>query len=102
MRNFDRAFQRALDMTPRRFDEQWREALKKEYWPGVAHQEDPDQIARRLTDHRRDESNLNTSPSISPLVWRQPDKRTKSWCLLLCAIWLRDQGCDSKIAAFVN
>ena len=66
MRNFDRAFQRALDMTPRRFDEQWREALKKEYWPGVAHQEDPDQIARRLTDHRRDESNLNTSPSISP------------------------------------
>lgn len=66
MRSFERAFQRALDMSPRRFDEQWREALKKQYWPGVAHQEDPDQIARRLTDHRRDESNLNTSPSISP------------------------------------
>ena len=66
MRSFERAFQRALDMSPRRFDEQWREALKKQYWPGVAKQEDPAQVAKRLTDHRRDESNLNTSPAISP------------------------------------
>ena len=66
MRSFERAFQRAMDMSPQRFDEQWREALKKQYWPGVATQEDPAQFARRLTDHRRDDSNLNTSPSISP------------------------------------
>ena len=66
MRSFERAFQRSMDMTPWRFDEQWRESLKKKYWPGVATQEDPSQFARRLTDHRRDGSNLNTSPSISP------------------------------------
>ncbi len=66
MRSFERAFQRAMDMSPRGFDEQWRETLKKQYWPGVARQEDPAQFARRLTDHRKDESNLNTSPSISP------------------------------------
>ncbi|HEY2955701.1 MAG TPA: hypothetical protein VGK89_10685 [Candidatus Eisenbacteria bacterium] len=65
-RNFDRAFQRALDMSPRRFDQQWREALKKQYWPTVARQEDPSQFAKRLTDHRHDESTLNTSPAISP------------------------------------
>src|SRR5206468_5746812 len=28
--------------------------------------EDPEQFARRLTDHRHDESNLNTAPAISP------------------------------------
>ena len=66
MRSFDRAFQRSIDMTPGKFDEQWRESLKKRFWPSVAKQEDPDEIARRLTDHRKDESNMNTSPSISP------------------------------------
>jgi Tol biopolymer transport system component len=66
MRSFDRAFQRTMGMSPDKFDEQWRTWLRKEYWPTVAHKEDPEQFAKRLTDHRRDESNLNTSPAVSP------------------------------------
>ncbi len=66
MRGFDRAFQRTIGMTPAKFDEQWRASLRKAYWPTVARKEDPEQFARRLTDHRHDESNLNTSPAISP------------------------------------
>jgi hypothetical protein len=66
MRNFDRAFQRSVGMPIGKFDEQWRTWLRKEYWPTVASKEDPERFARRLTDHRRDESNFNTGPAVSP------------------------------------
>jgi len=66
MRNFDRAFQRTYDLTVRKFDEQWREHLQKQYWPTVAQYEHPEKFGKRLTDHRRDQSNINMAPSVSP------------------------------------
>ncbi|HYM81305.1 MAG TPA: BamA/TamA family outer membrane protein [Candidatus Limnocylindria bacterium] len=66
MRSFDRAFQRAVGMPIDKFDEQFRAWLRKRFWPTVSSKEDPELFARRLTDHRRDESNLNTAPAISP------------------------------------
>ena len=66
MRSFERAFQRSLGVSVDRFDEQWRVWLRKRYWPTVATKEDPERFARRLTDHRRDQSYLNTAPSVSP------------------------------------
>lgn len=66
MHNFERAFQRTYGMTPQRFDEQWREQLRKKYWPTLASLDHPDKFARRLTDHRHDESLLNFWPSVSP------------------------------------
>ena len=65
-RNFDRAFQRTYGLTAQRYDELWREHLRKTWWPTVAHLDHPETFARRLTDHRRDESVLNFWPSISP------------------------------------
>ena len=65
-RNFDRAFQRSMGLSVERFDEQWRVWLRKTYWPTVATKENPEEFARRLTDHRHDESSLNTSPAVSP------------------------------------
>lgn len=66
MRSFDRAFQKAIGMSPGKFDQQFRAALRKQYWPTVARKNNPEEFARRLTDHRRDESNLNTTPAVSP------------------------------------
>jgi hypothetical protein len=66
MHSFERAFQRTYGMTPQRFDEQWRESLRKRYWPTLARLEHPDSFGRRLTDHRRDQSVLNFWPSVSP------------------------------------
>jgi Tol biopolymer transport system component len=65
-RSFDNAFQRSIGTTVAKFDEQWREWLKKRYWPSIQTKSDPDVFARRLTDHRHDQSNLNTAPAISP------------------------------------
>ena len=66
MRSFERAFQRTLGVSVERFDEQWRLWLRKRYWPAVAAKENPEEFARRLTDHRRDQSYLNSAPAISP------------------------------------
>jgi len=65
-RSFERAFQTSIGMPIDKFDEQWREWLRKQYWPTVAHKDTPESFARRLTDHRHDQSSLNTAPSISP------------------------------------
>ncbi len=66
MHSFERAFQRSLGVSVERFDEQWRLWLRKRYWPTVATKDDPEHFARRLTDHRRDQSYLNTAPAVSP------------------------------------
>ena len=65
-RSFDRAFQASVGMPVGKFDEQWRTWLRKRYWPTVAHKDTPEEFARRLTDHRHDQSTLNTAPAISP------------------------------------
>ena len=65
-RSFEHAFQRVMGLPVRKFDEQWREWLRREYWPAVATRQDPERFARRLTDHRRDGGGLNTAPAISP------------------------------------
>ncbi len=65
-RRFDHAFQRVMGLPVGRFDEQWREALRRDYWPEVAVRQDPERFARQLTDHVRDGSALNTAPAISP------------------------------------
>ncbi|MCC6348030.1 MAG: PD40 domain-containing protein [Candidatus Eisenbacteria bacterium] len=66
MRNFDRAFERTYGMPTSRFDQQWRQWLRRTYWPEVARRDDPDDFGKRLTDHRRDQSNLNLMPAVSP------------------------------------
>ncbi len=66
MRSFERAFQRVYDMPVSKFDEQWREYLRKTYWPTVAKHDNPEVFARRLTDHRKDQSNANLAPAVSP------------------------------------
>jgi Tol biopolymer transport system component len=66
MRNFDRAFEKTMGMPVAKFDERWQAWLKKQYWPTVARKDAPEEFARRLTDHRRDPSHFNTSPTVSP------------------------------------
>lgn len=66
-RNFDRAFESALGTTVKKFDEDFRSWMKKRYWPSVADRDGPEEFARRLTDHRKDQSNINMAGAVSPL-----------------------------------
>ena len=87
--SFGRAFQRAMGLPVRTFDEQWREWLRREYWPAVATRQDPERFARRLTDHRRDGGRLNTAPAISPqgdrVAWFS-DRRQTTGVYLMSAL----------------
>jgi len=66
-RNFDRAFELSLGTSQNKFDEEFQSWLKKTYWPGIRTKNGPEQFARRLTDHRKDRSNINMAAAVSPL-----------------------------------
>jgi len=51
------------------FDElqtRWERYLKRFYWPEIGRRELEDEIARRLTDHRKDRHTYNYAPAIAP------------------------------------
>jgi len=71
VRSFEGAFQKSTGVSVPRFDEQWRQWLRKRYWPTVASKQDPEHFARRLTDHRREQNFANTAPAVgSPATAR--------------------------------
>ncbi len=64
--NLDAAFRGAFGKDIQEFSEQWTYDLKKIYWPDIADKKRPRDFALRLTDHKKDGSYFNTSPSLSP------------------------------------
>lgn len=66
VRRVNEAFVGALGLTLEELSERWQKDLKVRYWPEIATRDDIKSIGRRLTDHKKDGSNYNTSPSISP------------------------------------
>jgi hypothetical protein len=65
-RNFDRAFQSVMGTSIPQFNEDFDNWLRRQHWPDVSEKSNPDIFARRLTDHRRDRSNLNAGAAVSP------------------------------------
>lgn len=64
--NVDDALQAALGLKMDEFNERWKKFLKRRYWPDISDFQDPDEFAKRLTDHRKEGGFYNTSPAISP------------------------------------
>ncbi len=64
--DLDAAFKSAFGKTVEEFSEQWLYDLKKIYWPDVADRKRPVDFSIRVTNHKKDDSYFNTSPSISP------------------------------------
>jgi len=65
-RSVEAGFRGAVGLGIEELSERWQRDLKVNYWPDIAKREDPTDYARRLTDHRKDGSFYNTSPTISP------------------------------------
>lgn len=64
--NVEDAFKVSIGLTLKEFNERWKKEIRKTFWPDIATREDPDEFAKRLTDHREDGGFYNTSPAISP------------------------------------
>jgi len=65
-RNVDAAFKGAIGLSVKELSEKWKHDLKVIHWPEIARREELKSSFVKLTDHREDGSNYNTSPSISP------------------------------------
>src|SRR6267154_1279869 len=66
MGSVDRALESATGLSVDVLSKKWMEAVRKEYLPQIAEHDKPDQIASRLTEAERDQSNFNVAPSVSP------------------------------------
>lgn len=64
--NLDNAFKATFNKNIEDFSEQFVFDLKKYYWPDIADKKRPRDFAKNLTNHKKEESFFNTSPSISP------------------------------------
>ena len=65
-RNFDRAFEAVMGTSVAAFDQDFQNWLRRNFWPDVRDKSNPEVFARRLTDHRKDRSNLNMGAALSP------------------------------------
>jgi Tol biopolymer transport system component len=64
--NAEKGIERALGMDYEDLTKQWHKYLKKEYWPDVAGRDEIEDIAKRLTDHKKEKNYYNISPAVSP------------------------------------
>jgi Tol biopolymer transport system component len=64
--NVEEGFKASIGISIKELNERWKKDVKKIFWPDIAKRNDPDEFAKRLTDHREDGGFYNTSPAISP------------------------------------
>lgn len=64
--NVETGFKEALGLSLEELNERWKKEIKRIYWPDISIRKDPDEFAKRLTNHKKDGGSYNTSPAISP------------------------------------
>jgi len=64
--NVEEGFKSAIGLNLEEFNERWQKDVKRTFWPDIAVRKDPDEFAKRLTDHRKDGGFYNVSPALSP------------------------------------
>ena len=64
--NAERGYEQALGMKYDDLTIQWHKYLKKEYWPDIADRDPIEDIAEKLTDHKKERNFYNVSPALSP------------------------------------
>ncbi|MEE9162629.1 MAG: hypothetical protein V3U35_06610, partial [Candidatus Neomarinimicrobiota bacterium] len=64
--NVERGIQAAIGADYELLTEQWKDYLKKQYWPDVAGRERIKDFAHAVTNHEKLENVYNIAPSISP------------------------------------
>ena len=66
LRSAEKGFESAIGMDYEELTEQWHKYIKKEFFPDVAGRDEVNDIAKKLTDHKKERNVYNISPSISP------------------------------------
>lgn len=65
-RDVDRVFRETLGLKTEELSKRWHKYLRQLYWPEIQGRNEPQDIAKKLTDHKKWKNFLNTSPALSP------------------------------------
>lgn len=65
-RSIDQGFRSTIGLSVKELSDRWQKEQKVLYWPDIAKREEPEEYARRLTNHTKTQNFYNTSPAISP------------------------------------
>ncbi|MDI6778920.1 MAG: peptidase MA family metallohydrolase [Bacteroidota bacterium] len=65
-RSVEQGFKASIGLGIEELNERWQKEMRVIFWPDIAKREEPQDYARRLTNHTKDGSFYNTSPTISP------------------------------------
>lgn len=65
-RDMERTLEGTLGLRMEDLDEEFREDIRRRYWPTFGTLEEPEDIARRLTDHTEAGNGFNQRPALSP------------------------------------
>ena len=65
-KSMDRGLKQAIGLETKDLTKKWHMHLKREYWPDIADRKEPEEFAKRLTDHTKWHNFVNSGPALSP------------------------------------
>lgn len=65
-RSVERGFKESIGIGIKDLTKRWHLYLKREYWPDLAGRLEPEEFAKRMTEHEKDKNFINTGPALSP------------------------------------
>ncbi len=65
-KSMGRGLKQAIGMDTEELTKKWHMHLKREYWPDIAGRKEPEEIAKRMTDHTKWKNFVNSGPALSP------------------------------------
>ena len=65
-KSMNRGLKQSIGVGTKELTEKWQLFLKREYWPDIADRKEPEEIAKKLTDHKKWNNFVNSGPALSP------------------------------------
>jgi Tol biopolymer transport system component len=65
-KSLERGMRQSIGVGVEDLNKRWQKHLKREYWPDIAGRQEPEEMARQLTDHTKYRNFINNSPALSP------------------------------------
>lgn len=62
----EKGIEKSIGLNMKELTEAWHKWVRREYWPDIADRDELDDIALRLTDHKKLKNYFNTGPAINP------------------------------------
>lgn len=65
-RSVDTGLKKSIGVDIKDLTKRWHLYLKRQYWPDISGRLEPEEFAKKLTDHEKDKNFINNGPALSP------------------------------------